>query len=86
MRYSIQPNDPGFKNYRKLRLRGSDLKVRLNGDPVLSPVTVDKQIGLVTRYKTKTDGTPEVDWQTRDLVTETLRGKVEVEIVGPGTD
>lgn len=80
MRFTVFEGEPGYRQYRAVRLRGLRIMVRLNGEPVTHCVTADTRRGVVVCDEVDAKG---LVLNARGDAPRRIRrfGKVEVEIV-----
>lgn len=75
MRYSVNPNDPGYANYQAAK---PPFEAYLDGVPVKHVVTADEDLGLIVRQCCDVGGALMVDRKNWTIVTEELHGRVRV--------
>jgi hypothetical protein len=82
MRLSVEQDDPGFVAWQMLADGGAnkDLKVFLDGVPVVHCLTADTETGYIKRHRLHEDGRVVVD--NGEVCIEELTGEVVVLISG----
>ena len=80
MRLSVRTDDKGFNPI------AHQCNVRIDGELNMRVVTADEELGYALAYKEDEDGNLTVDPETHEIVTEEIRGKVEIFIPARLTD
>lgn len=84
MRYSADPDDPGFANFEFALKRGEYVHVTLDGVDQDHVRTADDDEGFIVRLVLDADGNFQIDPLLRDRVwAETVHGVVRIEARKP---
>lgn len=82
MRLSADCNDPGFEPYVRITGRGNRIVVRCDGVELRDCITADSDENVATVVRrSEYDGEIEVDRAAGEVLTDTVRGVIEFEIV-----
>lgn len=80
MRVSVDNDDAGYLTYGMLRGGGKEVRVFLNGIERDYVVTADEEQRLIVRMKTDERGMPIIDRTKEEIVHETLKGDVFIDV------
>lgn len=81
MRLSCIRGDPGFAAYKRTISGRQAVYIFVDGAPQMYVITADEELGEVLRFVQGEDGRPVVNRDKDDFETETVRGRVHIDIV-----
>lgn len=80
MRLSVVVGEPGYQEWRDLADKGIEPRVFVDGTLIPDVLSADDEKGIVVAYVRCPNGIMSVDWNTGAAITNTLRGKVRIEL------